>query len=122
MKEVIRLDRVSRATGLKLDHSTVELTLRLQNEEQRDQYIDALNIATLIYEDAQQHGGETTQTAQEEWSRANKLIGFWASMADAATPKRRSWFGRRAISPGAKLMLLRTLSPEADIMKSGELG
>lgn len=112
---------LNKAVGLKLDQTSLIHTLRLQSEEQQEQYMAALKLAVLLYNDAQQYGGTMTEQGHIEWERANKLIAFWAMMADYATPKRKGWFGRRTISQGTKLMLLRTLSPEAEIMQSGEL-
>ena len=113
--------QVTKVTGLHMDRARLLHTLRLQSPEQQEQYLEALKLTVMIYNDAQQHGGATTDFGQQEWARLNKLIAFWAALAEQATPKRKGWFGKKSISPGARLMLLRTLSPEAEIIKSGEL-
>lgn len=119
--EDISFDRISQATGLLITRASFEFTLRLQNEEQQRQYAQALEVATLIYEDAHEHGGSTTAAASDEWARLNELIAFWASMAELATPKRRGWFGRKEIHFMSRTTLLRALSPDAEIIRSGEL-
>ena len=119
--EDISFERISQATGLPITKAIFELTLRLQSEEQQRQYAQALELVTLIYEDAERHNGTATDAAIEEWARLNKIIGFWAAMAEHATPKKEGWLGRKTISAGARMMLLRSLSPDAEIVQSGEL-
>lgn len=118
MRQILQLDRVSKATGLKLDQQTIVLTFSLQTPQQTDQYIDALNVVTVLYEDALLHDGAMTEAGHAEWQQLNKQIAFWAHMADLATPRRRGWFKRKAIHPVAWTTLLRTLSPEAPILKA----
>ncbi|KUM43919.1 hypothetical protein [Pseudomonas sp. EpS/L25] len=122
MKQLLPLDRVSKATGLKLDQQTIVLTFSLQTPEQTDQYIDALNVVTVLYEDALLHGGAMTEAGHAEWQRLNKQIAFWAHMTDLAMPQRRGWFRRKTIHPIAWTTLLRTLSPDAPIIKARATG
>ncbi|UVL30744.1 hypothetical protein [Pseudomonas donghuensis] len=122
MFEPLFFDDLRKATGLEFDLQRVEATFRLQSEDQREQYLNDLRLVIGIYNDALNHGGATTPQAQQEWERVNKRIAFWALMLEYATPKRSGLFGRKAISPAARMALMGALSPESEFMRDIEHG
>lgn len=115
------LSRLHSATGLRISKSELELIFSMQDEGQNKQYQEDLQLAILIYEDAQQHGGATTDKAREKWVEVNKRIALWSTWASLTKPEKRGWFGKKKIPLAKKMMLRGLLSPNCAFVQSGAL-
>ncbi len=115
------LERINISTGLSLTQSELELIFSMQDTEQNKQYRNDLHAAIIIYEDAQQHNGQTTELAINAWPEINKRIAFWSYLASLAKPEKSGLFGKRRIPTAKKLMLKNTLSPSCALIQSGAL-
>jgi len=115
------LSRLHSATGLKISEPELELIFSMQDEEQNKQYQEDLQLAILIYEDAQKHGGATTDKAREKWEEVNKRIAIGSTWASLAKPEKRGWFGKKRIPLTKKIMLKGLLSPNCAFVQSGAL-
>ena len=115
------LERINRATGLSLTPSELELIFSMQDTDQNKQYENDLHTAIIIYEDAQQHNGQTTESARSLWPEINKRIAFWSYLASLAKPEKSGLSGKRRIPIAKRLMLKNTLSPSCALIQSGAL-
>ena len=116
------LSKVNEATGLSLTASDLELIFSMQTDQQHEQYINDLDIAVLLYQDAMAHNGMMTEKATPVWKEVNARIALWSSWAGMATPVRRGFFSRKEIPFFYKITLKRLLSPDCEFIKSGKLG
>lgn len=115
------LNRIQKATGIKVGQDQINSILTLQSPEQTEQFIEDLQKVVFIYEDSLPAGGRVQDQYAEEWGLVSKRIGIWFSYLSLLEPKRRGWFGKKEIPFPAKMMLSRVLSPDAPIRKTGIL-
>lgn len=115
------LNRIQKATGIKIGQDQINSILTLQSPEQTEQFIEDLQKVVFIYEDSLPAGGRVQDQYAEEWGLVCKRIGIWFSYLSLLEPKRRGWFGKKEIPFPAKMMLSQVLSPDAPIRKTGIL-
>ena len=115
------LNRIQKATGIKIVQDQINSILTLQSPEQTEQFIEDLQKVVFIYEDSLPSGGRVQDQYAEEWRLVCKRIGIWFSYLSLLEPKRRGWFGKKELPFSAKMMLSRVLSPDAPIRKTGIL-
>lgn len=115
------LSRLYSATGLNISEAELELIFSMQDKEQNKQYQEDLQLAILIYDDAQQHGGATTEKAREKWDEVNRRIALWSTWAALTKPEKSGWFGKKKIPFAKKMMLKGLLSPNCAFVQSGAL-
>lgn len=115
------LDRIQKATGIRINQEQISTINSLQSSEQAEQFFEDVQKVVHIFEDSLTLGGNIRGEYAEEWEFVCKRIGIWFSYLSLLTPKRRGWFGKKEIPFPAKMMLSGVLSLDAPIMKSGAL-